>query len=169
MSQYTLIQLSKTSVVDEFDCGDNDLNDFLKSDALINQDAWFSATQLLCKNNRIVGFFTITADTIHKERLAESDQVKGYPYAKYPGIKLARLAVDTKYQHQGIGTELMMYFFKTARDIVQKEGGRFITVDAKNTAAGFYESFGFIKVTSQKSSEFISMYIDFYKLSRIAE
>lgn len=63
----------------------------------------------------------------------------------------------------------MIHFFKTAREIVQYQGGHFITVDAKNSAVGFYEDFGFVKVTSRKASDFVPMYLDFYKLTHIAE
>lgn len=169
MPSYTLVPLSTSAELDGFTCGNDDLDDFLKNDAFENQSAWLSATRLLYDADNLVGYFTLTADTLHKERIAEPDRVNDYTYAKYPCIKLARLAVDRRYQHRGIGSELMMYFFKTARDIVQYEGGRFITVDAKNTATGFYESFGFVKVTSQKAAEFVAMYIDFYKLTHIAE
>lgn len=65
--------LTTTSDIQDFDCGDEDLNDFLKNDALTNQEAWLSATKLLYRNNKLLGFFTVTSDTLHKERIAESD------------------------------------------------------------------------------------------------
>ena len=82
---------------------------------------------------------------------------------KYPAIKLARLAVDKKYQHRGIGKLLMKAFFKETRQLIPHEGGRFITVDAKNTARGFYEQYGFVQALPHQQSDIVPMYLDFYK------
>lgn len=153
--------LSKTIDTSSFDCGDDDLNDFLQTDALKNQNEWLSVTKVLVQNQRVVGYFTITPDTLHKGRIDFSDKLAGYPYQKYPAIKLARLAVDKRYQHKGIGKMLMSEFFSSALDAVSINGGRFITVDAKNSARSFYEMYNFKLVTSQKISPIISMYLDF--------
>lgn len=48
-------------------------------------------------------------------------------------------------------------------DALQHQGGRFITVDAKNSARGFYQRYGFRIVPSQKNEEIVSMYLDFQK------
>ena len=163
-SQYTLKILTGADNLAAFDCTDKDLNEFLTTDALQNYKDWLSVTHLLFNAENIpVGYFTITLDTLHKGRIALHDKLNGYPYQKYPAIKLARLAVDKRYQHRGIGTILMKYFFIEAYSLMKTGGGRFITVDAKNSAKGFYEQFGFRTVPSQKDAEIISMYLDFYK------
>lgn len=161
---YHLTDISDKTDVSSFNCGDDDLNDFLLSDALQNQEDWLSRTHILCSAENIpMGYFTITLDTLHKGRLALSDKIGGYPYQKYPAVKLARLAVDTRFQNCGIGKLLMKHFFIAAYGLMKEGGGRFITVDAKNSARGFYQRFGFRAVPSQKNDEIISMYLDFQK------
>ena len=120
-------------------------------------------TQVLFVNNELIGFYTITPDTLHKGKIDVSDKIADYPYQKYPAVKLARLAVDKKYQNRGFGRILMGEFFETARDAVWIEGGRFVTVDAKNTARGFYEQYGFVADLPQTKRDIIPMYLDFYK------
>jgi len=161
MYPYTLSPLLNTDDLTNFDCGDDDLNDFLKNDARDNQIKWLSATRILHDNENIVGYFTLIADTINRERIDEHDRVAGYTYSKYSCIKLARLAVDRRYQNQGVGKELMIYVFAIARKIVSFEGGKFLTVDAKNSAVGFYKKFGFVPVRSNTNAETVPMYADF--------
>lgn len=161
---YHLRDISNETDTSSFDCGDDDLNDFLQSDALQNQEDWLSRTHILYSTENLpVGYFTITLDTLHKGRLALSDKIADYPYQKYPAVKLARLAVDRRFQNRGIGKLLMKHFFIAAYTLMKEGGGRFITVDAKNSALGFYQRFGFRAVPSQKNNEIVSMYLDFRK------
>jgi len=51
----------------------------------------------------ITGFFTIVADTIEVQAINKEDGINGYPFRKYPGIKIARLAVDETCERQGFG------------------------------------------------------------------
>ena len=163
MIEYRMVPLSAEADVSDFDCGNEDLNDFLKSDALNNVKDWISVTHLMYVENELAGFFTITPDTLHKGRIELSDKLDDYPYQKYPAIKLARIAVDKRFQHMGYANELMNEFFEVARDAVDVEGGRFLTVDAKKGVTGFYEKFGFRAVTSAKANETVPMYLDFFK------
>jgi len=133
----------------------------LKNDAQDNQKKWLSSTRILHDGDRIVGYFTLVADTINSERIDEHDRVSGYVYSKYSCIKLARLAVDKHYQKHGLGKELMIYVFAIARKIVTYEGGKFLTVDAKNSAVEFYRKFGFVPVQSSKHADTVPMYADF--------
>ena len=101
-------KISVLTDTSDFDCGDDDLNDFLKTDALRDSNNWISSTFVLEINEKVIGFFTIAWDTIQTNKICESDQVENYPYAKYSAIKLARLGVDKAWQRKGIGTELMI-------------------------------------------------------------
>ena len=116
----------------------------------------------------VLGFYTITPDTLHKGRIDLSDKLTDYPYQKYPAIKLARLAVDKNYQGKGFGKLLMTEFFMHALKMAKQEGGRFITVDAKNSALGFYQKYGFKSVGTQQSEEIIPLYLDFKWYSEVS-
>lgn len=161
--KYSVKLLDESVYLNDFDCGDDDLNDYLKNDALKNQKSWLSVTRLMYSGEQLIGFYTVVPDTLHRGRIELSDKIADYPYQKYPAIKLARFAVDKKYQHQGFGKELMGDFFETARDAVWIEGGRFITVDAKSGAVGFYSSYGFHPVASASRDDIVPMYLDFFK------
>jgi len=164
MLNYNLVQLSSKTKVSDFDCGNQDLNEFIQEDALKNQNIWLSVTMTLeGDDGSLLGFYTITPDTLHKGRIDITDKIAEYPYQKYPAIKLARLAVDKRYQGKGIGDRLMKEFFMHAWKFAMQGGGRFITVDAKNTAVSFYKLYDFRAVSSHENEEIVPMYLDFYK------
>lgn len=93
-----------------FRCSNDDLNDFLKEDAKKSQEDLISRTYLcLWQNNSILGYLTLVTDTIEVKLIEKDDGVDGYPYPRYPAIKIARLAVDEKFEGWGIGRFLLFW------------------------------------------------------------
>ncbi|HJJ38712.1 MAG TPA: GNAT family N-acetyltransferase [Methanocorpusculum sp.] len=152
--------LSEDVNLSGFDCGIDDLNDFIQNDALKNQNDLVSVTKLLYQDTTLIGYFTITLGAIQKERVALSDKVDRYPYRVYPAIKLARLAVDKRYHKHGFGSELLYRFMIEAMNIVKIGSGRFISVDARAEAVGFYEKFGFVPAIIKGNGEIVPLYLD---------
>jgi len=87
----SIVPLTKMYDVTSFTSTNAELNDFLINDALDDQDEMISRTYLCCLNESITGFFAIVADTIEVQAIDEAGGVDGYPYHKYPSIKIARL------------------------------------------------------------------------------
>ena len=155
-------KISVLTDTSDFDCGDDDLNDFLKTDALRDSNNWISSTFVLEINEKVIGFFTIAWDTIQTNKICESDQVENYPYAKYSAIKLARLGVDKAWQRKGIGTELTISFYEIAKLSTHYGGGRYITVDAKKQLLIFTGNLVFMQLTQKemmKQCRCISIFI----------
>ena len=160
---YTIYRISPEMNLTGFDCGDEDLNDFLFEDAEKNQHELISVTKLMFHESSLIGYYTLVPDTLEQGKVSLSDKVPQYPYRKYPTHKLARLAVDKMYQHKGYGGKLLGEFFKDVWLLIAAEGGRFITVDAKYDAVNFYKHYGFCVVESARSNETIPMYLDVSK------
>ncbi len=74
----------------QFDCGDNDLNEFLLKDSLIVylKYIWWNSA----------GFFSLSADSIKINKKLEIN------YKTYPAIKIGRLAVHKYFQNIQIGS-----------------------------------------------------------------
>ena len=68
------------------------------------QQEHLSVTRLAYIDSEIVGFFTLVTDCIDAKQVAPEDGRRGYPYRKYPAIKVARLATSKKHQRNGIGS-----------------------------------------------------------------
>ena len=145
--------------VSRFESTSNELNDFLKEDALKNQTELISTTYLCCHSNQLVGYVTFTTDIIRKKDVREEERIE-VPYKEYPAIKIARLATDREYEKKGVGTFLLLAAIGMAYDISKKVGCRFIIVDSKQESIEFYEKHGFKLVKKHERDDHPTMYLD---------
>ena len=61
---YHFENLTEEHDLSEFDCGDEDLNDFLKTDALKQQEARLNVTKLIMCEDEIIGYVSLLTDTL---------------------------------------------------------------------------------------------------------
>ncbi|MBI5159618.1 GNAT family N-acetyltransferase [Candidatus Micrarchaeota archaeon] len=166
-----IVKLSSGFDLSLFDCGDGDLNSFLKDDALVYQGGSLSVTYLCLYKNQIAGYFSLSSDAIRLE--LEEKEVMLEPkrrLGEYPAVKIGRLAVHKNFRNRGIGTFLIKAAIgKIAGSIIKEIGCRFVTVDAYEQAIEFYEKLGFIQNLGKKRKDGLSMrydLIDYIQLSR---
>lgn len=157
-SELHTIPLNKNHNLSSFSCLNQELNDFLKNDALNDQKNMISRTSLCFWNDELVGFFTLVADTI--EAKAVMDGLEHYEYRKYPGVKIARLAVDSRFERRGVGTYLLLVAIGKTLSISENIGCRYILVDSKRNSIGFYQKNEFKLVEKYKNREFVPMYLN---------
>ncbi|MGB9941101.1 GNAT family N-acetyltransferase [Methanosarcina sp.] len=94
-----------------------------------------SKTNLFFWKSELVGYITLATDTIGTKEIYVSDGLKRYKYSKYPGIKIARLAVDSRFEKRGIGTYLLFAGIGKALSICNSVGCRYILVDSKKESS----------------------------------
>ena len=132
----------------EFDCGSKDLNQYLRSTARQHLTRGISRTFVLIDETeptRILGFFTLASCEIRIECLPTKYANK-YPH-RAPAAKLARLAVQTDKQRQGLGTFMMVNAIERIVTVSENLGIIGFFVDAKDDKAqAFYKQFGFIEL-----------------------
>lgn len=155
-----------------FDSGDEDLNDYLKNDALREQDMLLSKTHLCFYRDKVAGFITLAADSIRldKDKLNESQIIDSCDYPAYPSILIARLASDKRLHGRGVGSYLLGLAIGFALD--GPLGCRFLAVDPKQPKESsrkdgkkpedFYKEAGFDYWTKSKRR----MYLNLEKLAR---
>ncbi len=155
-----IVSYTECHDVSRFESRTSDLNAFLKEDAFKNQEALISKTYLCYHFDQLVGYITLTTDIIKKEEVQGEERID-VPYKEYPAIKIARLAVDNKYERKGVGRFLLLVAAGKALKISDEVGCRFITVDSKKDSIGFYEKRGgFELVKKRKNSMYPTMYLD---------
>ena len=157
-SELHTISLNKSHNLSSFSCLNKELNDFLKNDALNDQINMISRTSLCFWNDELVGFFTLVADTIEAKSVI--DGLEHYEYRKYPGVKIARLAVDSRFERRGIGTYLLLAAIGKTLSVSENIGCRYILVDSKKNSIGFYQKNEFKLVEKYKNREFVPMYLN---------
>ncbi|MDP3733814.1 MAG: GNAT family N-acetyltransferase [Nanoarchaeota archaeon] len=135
-------RLSKIYDVSRFDCGDDDLNDFIKNDAFVYQEKKLATTTLFFYEEKLIGFFSVAADSL-KLNFDEKENygIHQKKLEDIPSIKLARLAVDKNYQKQGVGTNILKWCIGYILDCSEMVAIRFITVDAYPEKVNFYRNF----------------------------
>ena len=157
------LPLSRDLEVSAFRCGHTDLDEFLIEDSREYQEERLSVTQLAYIDSELVGFFTLVTDCIDVKQVAPEDGKRGYPYRKYPALKIARLATSSKYQRTGIGFLMLGEVLALTMNISKYVGCRIITVDSKQESVGFYEIFGFKRAT-RRSTDPVHMHMDYHRL-----
>lgn len=137
------VLLHESHAIDDFDCGDEALNSYLRKFALINNQNGSSRTYVITKNKQVVGYYTLTPGSISKEDTPQRVG-KGLANHPVPVIILARLAVDKIEQGSGLGKALLRDALVRIVAAADSIGGRAIFVHAKHERAkSFYEHFGF--------------------------
>ena len=155
-------QLDSSECIIDFDCGDQDLNDFALHESWLYQQARLSTTYILeSSTGDIDGYFSLAHDRIsmsdfesktdfnkfRKKRFPNSKRMKSYP-----AIKICRLGISIKMKGQRLGSGLLN-LIKTMYLTDTKAGCRFITVDAYRDAIPFYEKNGFIPLNSDDEDD----------------
>jgi GNAT superfamily N-acetyltransferase len=126
-----------------FRSGDIDLDRFFQRYAGQNQFRHhIGTTYVAVQGDRITGFATVSSGEMVAERLTKKlrQRLPAYPL---PILRLARLAVDERYQGHGIGKLLLRVVLELALEMRDRVGCIGVVVDARPVAVTFYSSLGF--------------------------
>ena len=148
-SDYEVRKLLENETIKSFDCGDEDLNDFIMNRADDYHKAMLSVTYVFehKASGKIIGYFSLANDKIsiddfgnntefnrfRKKRFTNEKRIRSYP-----SVKICRLGIDNDFRGFGVGTKLIN-FIKLFYSKDNKAGCRFLTVDAYHNAVTFYE------------------------------
>jgi len=123
----------------------NEMEIFLKDEAYEEQEKGLNTTHLFIDTdaNKIAAYISLCNDSIGLELEERNDM--GLAYTTVPAIKIARLAVASDYQGNGIGKLLIQFSAYMGRKIKEMSGLAFITLDCYEHRVSFYESIGFVK------------------------
>ncbi len=134
IENYHYEKLSTKHDLSDFSCGVDDLDEFLKDDALRQQEENLSVTYLAVYKTHILGYVSILADKVEYKKITNK---KG-EYDHYPAVKIGRFAIDEKYKGLGLGNDILDTICIIIKNMSKKLGISFITVDAYCSARRFY-------------------------------
>jgi GNAT superfamily N-acetyltransferase len=135
--------LTASHRLDDFECGEALLDDWLKRRALTNQSSGASRTFVVTDaNSRVRGYYALAAGAI-SHPLATSGVRRNMP-DPVPVIVLGRLAVDREAQGLHLGAALLQDAVNRAVAVSHDAGVRALLVHAlHDRARQFYEHYGF--------------------------
>ena len=164
LDKIEIVRLKEDTPISSFDCGDNDLNDFLLNDAKNYLKSMLAVTYLIKIENKIAAYFCLSNDGLTWTTVLTAEEKslwnkvgRKIPNSKrrktYPAVKIGRLAVAKQYSGFGIGRLIIdavriMYISEP-----HHAGCRFVTVDAYRTALSFYERNDFRYLTTKDTED----------------
>ena len=129
--------------VSSFDCGVPALSDYLIDRALTDARAGKSQTQVACRGDSVVAYYSLAAGSVEPGAATER-AATGQGRQPIPVIVLARLAVDLTEQGCGLGEQMLVQALARSAEAALLIGVRAVLVHAKDGAAReFYERYGF--------------------------
>jgi len=159
----TLVAVSEKELISDFDCGDDDLNNFFNNKSFPFKQQLLALT---CfhrhdETGKIVCAFSLSPNALKAKDLPNSRQkmVKQLiPFEKnlqsYPAFLVGRLGVSKEFNGKGIGSQLLDYIKGFCLD-KYPDFCRFLVVDAYNSQSilNFYAKSGFTPVFSTEEQE----------------
>lgn len=126
-----------------FRSGNIDLDRFFQRYAGQNQFRHhIGTTYVAVQDDQVAGFATVSSGELAAETLTKTlrRRLPDYPM---PILRLARLAVDKRFQGHGVGRLLLRAVLELALEMRDRAGCTGVVVDAKPGAVDFYADLGF--------------------------
>ncbi|MEG1565046.1 MAG: GNAT family N-acetyltransferase [Bacteroides sp.] len=157
---YEVRRLEKKELVESFDCGDADLNDFILKESSLYRQALLAVSYVVENkqgSHLVSAYFSLANDKVslsdfesktefnrfRKHRFVNEKRLKSYP-----AVKICRLGVHIQAKGLHIGS-FLLDFIKSYFMIDNKTGCRFLTVDAYAAAIPFYLKNGFVPLNDE--------------------
>lgn len=141
--------LGKTDDRNAFDCGEDELDNYLKRYARQNHESGGAKCFVATPRNepaRILGFYTLSPASVEFAR-TPAVATRGLGRYEVPVFRLGRLAVDRSVHRRGLGGSLLLRAAERCMIVAQQVGGVALLIDAKNAAvAEWYEGYGAIRL-----------------------
>lgn len=140
----SLVSISKKLQKAPFDCGYPVLNEYYRLYSVKNDRMSIGKTFVAVDENEcVIGYETLASAQVEARSLPEAIQAK-LPRYPVPAFRIAKLAVDTRYQGAGVGAWLLRQAFEKALSVSQDVALYAVIVDAiDEKAKGFYTKYGF--------------------------
>ena len=165
----TIRRLEESEEVENFDCGDEPLNNYLKRHAWTNQEKVSIGVTYVAFDDAapytVLGYFTLATSSVARDRLPKK-YVRGLPPYDLPLILLARLAVDRRFTGRGLGHALLSEALKITLRVADEVGCRCIVTDAYPDKVGWYARYGFVPLEGALATSPQKMFLDVRTIRR---
>jgi ribosomal protein S18 acetylase RimI-like enzyme len=149
---------AKRHLRDDFSCGIESLDAYLRSRARQDKEKHAAAVFVMAEGPAVIAYYTLSAYAIHPGELPEELVRKLPRYPSLPATLIGRLAVDLRYQRQGVGEELLMDALKRALGSTSQVASLAVVVEAENErAAKWYSGYGFLRFPDHPDKLFLPM------------
>lgn len=156
-------RLDELDEAENFDCGEEPLNDYLKRHAWSNREkSSIGVTYVAVDESApraVLGYFTLATASVPREAFPKK-YVRGLPPYHLPPIVLARHAVDRRFAGYGLGHALISEAFRISLRVADEVGCRCIITDAYRDRMNWYAKYGFAPVEGAAEGGPQRMFLD---------
>ena len=146
LSSHTL--LTAQHQLDDFVCGVDSLDEWLKKRAYANQINGASRTYVVADEQKVVGYYCLASGALELKNTPSS--IRRNMPDPVPVAILGRLAIDKTYQGKGMGVGLLLDAVIRTAKAAEIVGIRGLLVYALSVEAkAFYEHHGFVVSPTQ--------------------
>jgi GNAT superfamily N-acetyltransferase len=148
--------------LENFDCGDESKNAFLKKFALQNTKGGLGRTYVAVEEQAqsvVRGYYTISSSSVTFD--PPPTNLPRYPL---PAVLIGKLATDINAQNQGLGTMLLFDALERAARVAEEIGIFLVEIQAVNEKARqIYEKRGFTSMLDEP----MKMYMNLKKVRKL--
>jgi GNAT superfamily N-acetyltransferase len=159
----TIRRLEQEDEVENFDCGDEPLNNYLRRHAWSNQEKSSIGVTYIAVDEgaprAVLGYFTLAMASVPRDVFPKK-YVRGLPTYDLPLILLARLAVDRRFAGRGLGHALISEAFRISLRVADEVGCRCIVTDAYRDRISWYARYGFVPIEGATEGGPQRMFLD---------
>ncbi len=156
-------RLAEHDEVENFDCGDQPLNNYLQRYAWTNQEKSSIGVSYVAVDEdaprTVLGYFTLAMASVPRDTFPKK-YVRGLPPYDLPLILLARLAVDHRFSGRGLGHALISEALRISMRVSDEVGCRCIITDAYRDRVSWYSRYGFVPIEGAAESGPQRMFLD---------
>lgn len=142
-----------------FDCGNDALDTHIRRHGRQARDAGFASVFVVEHEDdarTIVACYCLSLCELAIDDLPENAR-RGLPRHPVPAARLARLAIDRRFQGRGVGTLMLTHALRRCYKASMEVAAFAVVVDAKPEAVSFYEGLGFIRLLDYGLMLFLPM------------
>jgi GNAT superfamily N-acetyltransferase len=141
-----IVRLTASHNVLPFECGEEEIERHLKSDALWQNEELFGATYVAvdpADPAKVYGFYSLqVAELINKSNPPGEKKLKGL---SMPIVKVTHFGVQKASQRQKIGETMLFDLYRRAYDVAEHVGCYAVCLEAiNNDVVGFYNKYGMV-------------------------
>jgi hypothetical protein len=158
-----LHRLEKADGVENFDCGGEPLNCYLRRHAWNNPEKSSVCVTYVAIDEgaprAVLGYFTVATASVPREVFPKK-YVRGLPPYDLPLVLLARLAVDRRFVGRGLGHALISEAFRISLRVADEVGCCCVITDAYRDRIGWSARYGFVPIEGAAQSAPHRMFLD---------
>ena len=156
-------RLEEHDEVENFDCGDDALNNYLRRHAWTNQQKSSIGVSYVALDEdaprTVLGYFTLAMAGVPRNAFPKK-YVRGLPPYDLPLILLARLAVDRRFAGRGLGHALISEALRISLRVSDEVGCRCVITDAYRDRISWCSRYGFVPIEGAAPTGLQRMFLD---------